>query len=366
MLHRLLAVVGYPAHLLNRQLAGPLGRLGLARLPGAFVVGLVLAVLAVTTATATREAYEARPEPRASTVSELVEGDVVSGLWVVFDAVLLDGPLRTTVDVFAGPQSREVERLYYLVGDPASSRHALVVRAREPIPALEEADGPVRLDGTITEDAFAMSSLLAGWDPGARHPDVRISDTRYIAFAFATPWREPSWLGVVLLGALAAVVLVGSFVRQPILRPVEPGAGARGRTPISVAIHGELATPRGRVVLRGTPARLDWMNVEEVARTRWRYWGAALGDVRGDVEAAVRAHGGVGERLVLHGPIGSVIWPIEDVERLRLAAGDAFLGTRRMPALRVDGDDIAVTLTFADDATRDAALAEVRAADDAP
>lgn len=365
MFHRLLAIIGYPAHLLNRQLAGPLGRLGLSRLPGAFVLAVVLAGLAVTTANATREAYEARPEPRAATISELVEGDVVSGLWVVFDAILLDGPLRTSVDVFAGPQSREVERLYYLVGDPASPRRAVVVRAREPIPALERANGPVRLDGTITEDAFAMSSLLAEWDTGGRHPDVRISDTRYIAFAFATPWREPSWLGVILLAALAAVVLVGAFVRQPILRPVEPGAGARGRTPISLAIHGELATPRGRVVLRGTPARLDWMNVEEVARTRWRYWGAALGDVRGDVEAAVRAHGGVRERLVLHGPTGSVIWPVEDADRLHVAAGDAFLGTRRMPALRVDGDGIAVTLTFADGATRDAALAEVRAADDA-
>ena len=182
------------------------------------------------------------------------------------------------------------------------------------------------------------------------------------------------------------------------------------------------------------------MNVQEVARTRWRYWGAGLGDVRGVVEDAVRSHGaeserlvihgptgsviwpieagerlqleagdaylghcaapglarsrrwclghadlrrrrepgcgtrragswprrsvtvaatGESERLVIHGPSGSVIWPIEAGERLRLEVGDAFLGVARHPALRVRGEGAAATLTFADAASRDAALAEL-------
>ena len=71
-----------------------------------------------------------------------------------------------------------------------------------------------------------------------------------------------------------------------------------------------------------------------------------------------------GERLVLHGPTGSVIWPVENVHALELEVGDAFLGTRRMAALRLRGEGAAATLTFADAATRDAALAELRAADD--
>ncbi len=58
------------------------------------------------------------------------------------------------------------------------------------------------------------------------------------------------------------------------------------------------------------------MNVQEVARTRWRSWGAGLGDVRGVVEEAVRSHGAESERLVIDGPTGSVIWPIEAGERL--------------------------------------------------
>lgn len=234
---------------------------------------------------------------------------------------------------------------------------------REPVPALEAADGPIGLDGTITEDAFTMGELLADWDPAARHPDVQLDETRLIAYTFETPWLEPSWIGPILLGALAVVLLIGALVCQPLLRRSEAGTGSRGLTPISLAVHGHLETPRGTVRLHGTRAQLEWMNVEEVARTRWRYWGAALGDVRGDVEEAVRSHGG-GERLVLHGPSGSVIWPVESFDELEVQVGDAYLGARRMAAMSIRGGGAAATQTFADAATRDAALAELRAADD--
>lgn len=362
MLHRLLAIVGFPAHLLNSRLAGSLGRLGLGRVPGALLVGLVLAGLAATTASATREAGEARPVAQPATISDVVDGRVGSLFWIEFDGLLIDGPHATSVEVFSGPQSRLVERVYYLFADPASPDRAVIVRAPERVPALEAADGPIRLDGTITEDPVSMRSVLAEWDPAARHPDVRVIDSRFIAYGFETPFVEPSWIGTILLGALAVIALVGALVRQPLLRRSSAGPGTRGLTPINLAIHGELETPRGPVRLHGTPAQLEWMNVEEVARTRWRYWGAALGDVRGDVEAAVRSHGSA-ERLVLHGPTGSVIWPIENVDGLELEAGDAFLGTRGAPALRLRGDGVTATLTFADARIRDAALAELQAAD---
>ncbi|HYI66522.1 MAG TPA: hypothetical protein VEW95_06340 [Candidatus Limnocylindrales bacterium] len=363
MLHRLIAFVGYPAHLLNRQLAGPLGRLGLARVPGALLVGLALAGLAATTASATREAYEARPQALAVTISDIVEGRVGSGFWVEFDGLLIDGPHVATVEVFAGPQSQEVERIYYLFADPESPDQAVVVRAQQNVPALEGTGAAVALHGTITEDPFNLGNVMADWDPASRHPDIRVIDSRLIAYAFETPFVEPTFIGAILLGVLAAIALIGALLRQPILRRSAAGTGARGLTPITLGIHGELATPRGAVQLRGTPAQLEWMNVEEIARTRWRYWGAALGDVRGEVEAAVGPDGG-SERLVLHGPTGSVIWPIEDVGRLEIEAGDAFIGARRMAALRVRGAGVAATLTFGDAGLRDAALAEIRAADD--
>jgi hypothetical protein len=114
--------------------------------------------------------------------------------------------------------------------------------------------------------------------------------------------------------------------------------------------------------MHGTPAQLEWMNVEEVARTRWRYWGAGLGDVRGEVEDAVRSHG-EGSRLVIHGPTGSVIWPVEAGDDLVLDAGEAYLGLQRHPALRVRGAGASATLTFADAASRNAAIAELRRGD---
>jgi len=363
VLHRLLAVIGYPAYLLSRILAGVLGRVGLGRVPGALVIGLALAALAATTASATLEAYGTRREPRAATISEVVEGRIASLAWIVFDGLVIDGPRIASVEVFGGGEPSIVERAYYLVADPAAPDRAIVVRAREPVGALDQAGGPIRLDGTITEDAFSMESLLADWDLAAEHPGLEFSESRFIAYAFATPWLEPSWTGTIVLGALAAIVLIGAALRQPILRRGPAGQGTLGRTPIGVAIHGELATPRGPLRLHGTPATLQWMDVEEVARTRWRYWGAALGDVRGDVEAAVRAHGDAAERLVIHGPTGSVIWPIDHAGGLDIEVGDAFLGPRRLAAMRIRGEGAAATLTFADTASRDAALAELRAAD---
>jgi hypothetical protein len=361
MLHRLLAVAAFPAHLLNRALAEPLGRIGLGRVPGALLAGMGILLLAISTGSAVLAAGESRPEPRASSIAEVADGRVASSLWIEFDAELIDGPHRADVqvNVGGGRAAQTVERVHYLVADPTAPDKAVIVRFAEPIDALDAAAGPVRLDGTITEDPFNMRSLLDGWDVADRYPDLEFSDSRLIAYAFATPFVEPSWVGTVVMAAIAGILLLGAFVPQPVLRLV--GATPReGQTPIELAIHGTLTTPRGAVRLHGTPARLEWMNVEEVARTLWRYWGAGLGDVRQVVEDAVRAHGREGERLVIHGPSGSVIWPVEAEGGLEIVAGEAFSGLTSHPALRVRADGSRATLTFADEARRDAALAELR------
>ncbi|MEO5986983.1 MAG: hypothetical protein ABIW50_09175 [Candidatus Limnocylindria bacterium] len=363
MRHRLLAVIGYPGHLLNRAFAGVLERIGLGRVPAGLIIGLAIGALAAANASSTAAAYELRPEPIPATVSEIEDGRVDSGLWVVFDAVLVDGPHVTQVEVFSGPGSSTVERTYYLVADPADAERAVVVRARGLIPGFDTPGARTRMDGSITEDAFSMRALLRDWDPATRHPGISFGESRLIAFGFATPWQEPSYLGAALLGAAALVLAGGSLVRQPIVRIGGAGAGARGRTPIALVVHGELPTPRGPLRLAGTPAQLQWMSVEEAARVHWRYWGAALGEVRGVVESAVREHGSRGERLVLYGPTGSLIWPIERPFELAVEGGDAFMWFRRRPALTVKGEGAAVVLTFADPASRDAAAVEIVAAD---
>ncbi|MGH2418283.1 MAG: hypothetical protein ACRDFY_08100, partial [Candidatus Limnocylindria bacterium] len=326
------------------------------------LLGLALAALTASTASATLEQEAERPTAVAVTIAEVADGGVTSGLWIEFDAELVEGPHRSGVQVGLGAGADTVERVYYLVADPVAPGRALVVRFAGPIPALESASGPVRLDGTITQDAFNMRSLLAEWDISERHPDLQFSETRLIAYAFATPFVEPSWLGTIIMGIAAAALLLGAFVPYPVVRPV-PATAVAGQTPISLAIHGTLATPRGPVRLHGTPARLEWMDVEEVARTRWRYWGAGLGDMRQEVEEAVRAHGRQGERLVIHGPAGSVIWPIEAGAGLEVEPGEAYAGLASHPALRVHGNGSTATLTFADAASRNAAAAALQRGD---
>lgn len=363
MLHRMLAIAGYPAHLVNRALAGPLGRFGLSRLPGALPIGLAIGLLAISSGRTTLAAAEARPEPQAASIAEVVDAGIGSGVWIEFDAELVEGPHRSNVEVsLGGGASQGVERVHYLVADPAAPDRALVVRFAGSIAALETSAGPVRLDGTITEDPFNMRTLLAEWGIADRYPELAFSESRLVAYAFETPFQEPSWTGTAVLAIVGAILLLGAFVPQPVLRTAVARPRA-GETPIELAIHGTLTTPRGAVRLRGTPARLEWMNVEEVARTRWRYWGAALGDVRQVVEDAVRAHGREGERLVIHGPSGSVIWPIDAERRLRFDAGEAYLGLASHPALRVRGEGAQATLTFNDAASRDAALAELQRGD---
>jgi len=360
MLHRAAAILAYPAHLLNRALAGPLARIGLRRLPGALPVGLALLALTISTTGATLAAYETRPEPQRATIADVADARIGSGLWVEVDGLLLDGPHVTTVEVSSGAgrgAATLVERVHYLVTDPDAAGWALIVRFAEEIPALEASAGPVTLDGTITEDRFNMRSLLESWGLAERHSGVTFSESRLLAYGFSTPWQEPSWLGSEILAIATVLVLAGAFLPQPLVRRTA-AQPAMGTTPIPLAIHGELPTPRGPVHLHGTPAQLEWMTVEEVARTRWRYWGAGLGDVRGDVEDAVRAHGD-GTRLVIHGPTGSVIWPVEAGADLAVDAGEAYLGLQRHPALRVRGDGADATLTFTDVDSRNAALAEL-------
>lgn len=360
MAHRLLAAVGYPAHLLNAAFAPALGRIGLSRVPAALLLGLAFGAMGVNSILGTAAAYEDRPEPIPTTVSAIQDGEVDSGLWVVFDAVVVEGPYVTGVEVFAGPESTLVERAYYLVADPSQPDRAVVIRARQPVAGFEPG-ATVSLDGSISEDAFSMRSLLREWDPTAGQPSIAFDDARFVAYAFATPWQEPSFVAGIILSLVGLVLLAGAFVRQPLLRPRQVAPGARDRMPMRVSIDGRLPTPRGPVTAHGTAAQLGWMTVEEIARLRWRYWGAALGDMRQSVESAVRDQGAAVERLVLHAATGSVIWSIEQPAGLAINPGDAHVGVRSRPGVELRGEGASIVLTFADAADRDAAVSELRA-----
>lgn len=361
-MHRALATIGLPAHAINRLLEPALKRIGLGALPGALLVALALAALASVSVFANLRAYEARPEPLAAEIGQIVESDIASGLWVEFDARLLAGPQRAIVQLSEGFgfDAGTVERVYYLVGDPERPDQAVVIRTGEPSPAIEQGD-PVRLDGTITEDPFNMGRLLEEWDLSAVAPGAEFNERQLIALGFETPFVEPSWAGAILLGGLAFVIVAGLLIPDPLFRPAGGAEPERGPMPVHLAVHGSLPTPHGPMRATGQAARLEWLAVEDVARTRWRYWGAGLGDVRRDVEEAVRAEGHLGERLVVHGSAGSVLWPVDDATALELERGTAFSGRGATPAIRFRSADgvAAGIMTFADGHARDRAFAEL-------
>ena len=164
MFLRLVALLSYPAHWVNRVLAGLMTRMGLGRVPRALPHGLLFLGLTISTASATYAAVQARPEPQAVTISEVADGRLVSGTWIVFEGALVEGPQIGIVEVsLGGGVADEVERYHYLVADPDAPDRALIVRYTEPIPELENASGPVTIDATITEDRFNMRNLLEEW-----------------------------------------------------------------------------------------------------------------------------------------------------------------------------------------------------------
>jgi hypothetical protein len=491
--YRALALVAGPAHLVDRVVRWPLRQVRLGFLPGGLIAAGVVLLLAGTTAMATLAAYNERPAARPSTLTEIAQGRVSSGLWVAFDGLLVNEPREATVQLFSnGALVGEVERLYYLVRDPADPSQAFLVRSAldpadavvrtvtarltddaaavaEAISALgdaatglsvddtllldehadpsgidaltaedgaplapsvatsmdpgadvqvtgriaaqaQAADGshvylladvggsgaavlrsphppdalPVRLDGTIVSDPFNIGALLDEWQPEERYGELDMSRQRLLALGIGPEFQEPSWWGAVLLGVIGALLLAGTLLGYPVFRgrsatPAPAGGAARppgveGEAPQehAVRIVGTLPTPHGPARLDGEQGKLEWLPVAEVAKTRWRYWGAQLGDLRDQVEAAVRGAGHDAEQLVLHSPVNSVLWPLpttgrsgdkgDDDDALRAEAGDLFFVRGAAPGIRLQASDANAFLVFRDGRDRDRALSEIAVA----
>ncbi len=202
MLLRLVALLAYPAHLLNRALAGPLGEDRPRRVPGALVVGLALLALTASTAGATVAAFDTRPEPQLVTIADVVDGHLVSGLWIEFDAELVEGPHRATIEVSSGGGTRT-----------KSSASTTWSPIRPPRIGRSSFDSPSSFRSSRRPAArstwtarsrrtrFACGAWSREWGIAERYPELTFSDSRLIAYGFSAPWQEPSWLGTVILGA---------------------------------------------------------------------------------------------------------------------------------------------------------------------
>lgn len=468
LLYRLPAAVGALSNRVDRAARWVLRPLRLGFLSGALIVGLALVWLTASTIGATMARYDDRPAPRATSLAEISQGTIDTGIWVAFDAVINLDPQQAAVPIYAnGAQVDEVLRDYYVVRDPGHPRQAMIVRSRidaghavqralsadlvtdanlvarvlEPLDAggsglevdatryldelpaaasteapqlspsqvLEqdetsvrvvgrvaahaEVDGsfyylladpagdtalvlrslhppdaqPIRADGTLVTDSFNLKNLLATWDPEKRFGELDYSTYRLLALRVAPIFEDPSWIPAVLLGLLAALLLVGALIGYPVFRP-QPAVALASHAPplaageeIPVQIVGRVPTPHGSVRLEGARARLEWLPMTEVARTRWRYWGAALGDYRRDIEASMRAAGAGVRQLVVHSPVESVLWafPAEATDASRADPGELYFGLRRAPGIRLRGPGLDAYLAFASRAQRDRALAEI-------
>jgi hypothetical protein len=244
----------------------------------------------------------------------------------------------------------------YLLADQGGSA-AVVLRSPHPPDAL-----PVRIDGTVVSDPFNIAALLDEWQPEQRYGELEMSEQRLLALAVRPVFEEPSWSGVGLLALLGALVIGGTLLGYPVFRARPAGAPPGDETgrELPVRIVGTLPTPHGPTRLDGEQGKLEWLPVGEVARTRWRYWGAQLGDLRGEVEAAVRATSQDAEQLVLHSPVGSVLWPLPATgDGLSAEPGDLFFVRSRAPGIRLRADDVRAFLVFGGARERDQALGDI-------
>jgi hypothetical protein len=367
----LLAFLAMPAHAIDRGVSSVTRQLGVGWIPGALVVGLAIALLCASSIAGTLAAYEARPAPMPAEFADAIGDGVTSGEWILTEIALVDGPRNgTTQPGFTSA--------YYLVSPPDDPAHAMVARAVGPPPDFDESGDTATIDGIVSEERFNLGLLVGQLGFAERVPGVEIDSERILSIGARPVWQEPSWGPSIVLAILALLIAGGAAVPRPLFRPRErrravdagdPPAGmAAGTSPMAdgpsstvpLRVEGTVPTPRGQA-RADADGELTWMPAGEVARMSWRYWGAGLGATRSDLERPGGSDGDASE-LVVHSATGSILWPVaRDAGPLEIVPGDAFVGLRRLPAIRVHGPGVRAVLQFARREDRDRALAAISA-----
>ena len=370
MLYRPLAVFGSIAEALERA-----GRATFGFLPvpvsAVLLAVVLLAAVAALTAAATIEAIAAQPRPQATTLEDVVapEGTGVVG-WVTLRGVAT-GAIEIPRDLDGDGEETSAESLHYTVlqEDGSEASYAILVRSNRPLAG--EAGARLTLTGVLDTDP-TQSEIIAEPVIARALEGVEYSPTRVLVEGVAPPMpNRPSFLLSVVLAATALVLLASWLVPYPIFRG-DHGASARPvrLAPLAVGesmrlrIRGTLRTPRGVIRIDRAPARLARMPVDEIARRRWQYWGAALGALASGLEEeTLREAGGRDDQLVLQSAHASALLPLGtgQARQLELLPGQLHSASERRPAIRVRGDGIDLTLAFRDEATRARAIAEITA-----
>lgn len=247
----------------------------------------------------------------------------------------------------------------YLFGD-AATRDAVLLRSSASLDAV-----PTRVTGLLLAPTTDAEQVLASDWLADERASLRMPPRRVLFDGLEPPFFAPSFVGPILSGGLAALLLASTVIGYPLFRRERRAVASYAAAPtatlddesidgVRVAISGRLPTPRGRLHLADEIGRIRRLAPLDYELTRWRYGDAPPG-VSARELAASREAGGGEPHLVIDVTNQSVLVRLRPREGppLTLVPGTVVYVRRRVPALRArDGAGTDLTLGFASDSER--------------
>ena len=261
----------------------------------------------------------------------------------------------TEVACDGGDACREGRAWRYRVTDVADPNAVAWVDSPHPPDAL-----PVTLNGVVATDASRMRVVLAADEMAAALDGLAYPDDLVFADGIGPLVPETTYLGAVMLGLIAAVLLLSATIRYPIFRrDAAPDTPDAPRPVVDelfeVDVDGELPGVSGFERPAGAPARIGWLHARELARRAWHLHSDAP-----DTESGQ-------PRLALVAVEGGFILPVEPIrDRLRAEPGLVATSTTVRPGLRLTGPNVRLMLGFASARDRDRLRRELEPGMSAP
>lgn len=244
----------------------------------------------------------------------------------------------------------------YLFADQGSGS-AIVLRSPHPPDAL-----PVRLEGLHLLDTFDLAAVLESeW---FAEIDAEVPTNRAFSAGSQPPITVPaSWVPSFVYGGIAVLLLASLLVGYPVFtstpapgasRTLEAGEG------VPILISGQLANPRARIAVDGSPGTVQRMGAAELAMIMWRY--GLAGDLsRREAEERFSREAGAGTPLVIHERDQSALVVVEPAGGADAQAGNLYRVGRRSPAVRFRQGASNALLTTRSSEDRDRIAAEIAA-----
>ncbi|MEJ7802970.1 MAG: hypothetical protein WKH68_06315 [Candidatus Limnocylindria bacterium] len=319
----------------------------------------------------------ARVEVDPSLVAMASAGLVTGTLSVDSERYLVEvvgaRPSRLTGGVIATPnghgldQGEVILRGSFDVGRPAADgdgweylvtqgSRAVIVRSPYAPDALPvDVWGVAATDRVRTEQAAAVADLQAALG------DRRLPERRLLAEGVAPPLAEISFLPSMLMGALAAILIIGWLIGYPVFRRQRMNERIstwtlRPGDEISAQLHGNDRRGEARIIVDGGPARIARLAPDELQRRSWQFAlreAADLAPMSDDLASTA----GV---LTISSGEGPILVPLDPgPPDLRIAAGTLVRVGHTSPALRIRSTGFDLLAAFPSTIDRDRAIVAI-------